>query len=65
MQVSDHQIHDPGDLILGQGLVEYDVVQPVQKLRAELLLQKAIHHGPGLPADLSLFVDALQNVIGA
>ena len=41
------QIYDLEDILLGEGLIEHNLIQPVQELRAEALLQQNIHLLPG------------------
>ena len=41
-QVSQHQIHNAANLILGQALVVDNIVQTVQELRAELALEQQV-----------------------
>ena len=54
-----------GDVLLGQGLVENDFVQAVEKLRPEGALQQLLHLGAGLGTDLALSVDAVQQELTA
>ena len=65
VQTGQEQVHDGGDVGLGQGLVADHLVQAVQELGPEGLLQQAVDLVPCLLGDLPLVVDALQQVLGA
>ena len=52
-EVVGHQVDDVGHVVPGQGLVEHDLVQTVQELRAEGALQQFVHLILGLLADLA------------
>ena len=65
VEAPQQQVHDGGDVLLGQGLVAHHLVQAVEELRPEGLLQQGVHLDLGLVGDLSLVVDALQQILGA
>ena len=64
VQAADEQVHNGGDVLLGQGLVADDLIQAVEELRPEGFLQQLVHLEFGLVGDLPLCVDALQQVLG-
>ena len=39
VQVCQHQINDVNNVVLGQGLIEYNLVQTVEKFRTERTLE--------------------------
>ena len=54
------QVDDADDVVLGQRLVEDNLVETVEEFRAEGALEKLLHLLPGLRADTAVGVDALQ-----
>ena len=52
-----------GNVLLGQGLVTDDFIQPVQKLRPEGALEQLVHLSPGLGAHLPVLADAVQQIL--
>ena len=54
-----------GHVVLCQGLVKHDLIQPVEKLRAEGPLEQIADLLPGLLADLPPAVDAVQQELAA
>ena len=65
VQAAQEKVHDGGDVLLGEGLVVDDLVQPVEELRPEGALEQLVHLVPGLLGDLPVGVDALQQILGA
>ena len=62
LQISNQQINDLLGLFLLQGLVEYDLIQPVEELGTELLPQQLFHFSPGGFGDVAILVDAVQDI---
>ena len=65
VEAGEQQVDDVGDVVLGQGLVEDDLVQTVEELGAEGALEQLIHLLPGLLGDLSVLADAIQQELAA
>ena len=65
VQLVDLQVDDLGDVVLGQGLVEDNLVQTVQELGAEALAQQ--HHDPllGSGVNFAVVTDAAQQLLRA
>lgn len=63
IQLGNLQVDDAGDVLLGQRLVEHNLIQPVQKLRAEAAAEKPLHLLPGLRGDGAVGADAFQEVL--
>ena len=47
VQAAQEKVHDGGDVLLGEGLVVDDLVQPVEELRPEGALEQLVHLVPG------------------
>ena len=54
-----------GDVILGQRLVEHNLVQPVEELGPEGMAEQVVDGILGLLGDVAVGVDAVQQVLGA
>ena len=65
VQILDRQIYDIANIVLGQRLEEYDLIQPVQKLRSERAAQVVHDHLSRIVLDLSGIIDALEQVLRA
>ena len=63
-QVGHQQIHNAGNLVLGQGLIEHDLIQTVEELGTELALEQLAHLLAGLRTDLTVFINTIQNDVG-
>ena len=61
IQIGDQEIYDAVDILLGERLVEYDLIKTVEKFGTEAALEQL---GNGLScffADLTVLCDTLQN----
>ena len=65
IELVDLQVDDLGDVVLGQGLVEDDFIQPVQELGTEGPMQQS--HDPlfGVLGDFAVRLDAAQQLLRA
>lgn len=57
----DLQVDNAGDILLRQRLIEHNLVQPVEELRAEIAAQKRLHLVFRILRDLALLCDTVQN----
>ena len=53
-----------GDVVLGEGLVEHNLVQPVEELGPEGVVQQIVDGIFRLGGDVALLIDAVQQVLG-
>ena len=65
VQSVDLQIDDGADVLPGQGLVEDDLIQPVEELRTEGPAQQGADGLLRLGADAALAVDAVEQILAA
>ena len=59
VQLCNLQVDDLCDIVLGQRLVEYDLIQPVLKLRTEGAAKQALHLCLGSLVDGTIRIDAV------
>ena len=53
-----------GDVVLGEGLVEHNLVQPVEELGPEGVVQQIVDGIFRLGGDVALLIDAVQQILG-
>ena len=64
VELGHQQIDDVGDVVLGEGLVEHNLVQPVEELGPEGVVQQIVDGIFRLGGDVALLIDAVQQVLG-
>ena len=64
VELSHQQIDDVGDVVLGEGLVEHNLVQPVEELGPEGVVQQIVDGIFRLGGDVALLIDAVQQILG-
>ena len=65
VELRHHQVDDVGDVVLGKGLIEHDLVQPVEELGPEGVLQQVADLVSGLLGDFPVGTDAVQQELRA
>ena len=65
VQRGDLEIDDAGDVLLGQRLVEHDLVQTVEEFRTEGVVQERFHGVLRTLGDLTVRADAVKQLLAA